>query len=78
VPGAERESYLSQYDLTYALALFCALKGIDRGEVLRHLKAPLRGHFKQALKEVNSNAPQLARLRAMDVPLATRELGSHA
>ncbi|MFN2348413.1 MAG: hypothetical protein ABR558_02410 [Thioalkalivibrio sp.] len=69
VPGAERESYLSQYDLTYALALFCALKGIERGEVLRHLKAPLRGYFKKALRAVGSDIAQLARLRALDAPL---------
>ncbi|HSO99902.1 MAG TPA: hypothetical protein VLN90_00420 [Thioalkalivibrio sp.] len=78
LPGADRESHLSQYDLTYALALFCALKGIGRGEVLSHLKAPLRGYFKRALNEVRSNAPQLVRLRAMDTPLATHVVSSQA
>jgi len=78
LPGADRESHLSQYDLTYALALFCALKGIRRGEALSHLKAPLRGYFKRALKEVMSNAPQLERLRAMDAPLAMHAVGSRA
>lgn len=56
MPGAERASYLSQYDLTYALALFCALKGIPQGEAARHLKGPLKGFFRKALKEAGRDS----------------------
>lgn len=60
----DRQSYLSQYDITYALAIFCVLKGIPNREVLPHLKTPLRGFYKKSVKEVASNAPALERLRA--------------
>jgi len=61
----DRQSFLSQYDLTYALAIFCELKGIPRGEVLPHLKGSLRGYYKQALKDVAGRTDELARLRAI-------------
>ena len=48
-----RQAYVSQHDITYALAIFSALKGVPQKEVLQHLKKPLRGHFKQALREIN-------------------------
>ncbi len=48
-----RQAYVSQHDITYALAIFSALKGVPHKEVLQHLKKPLRGHFKQALREIN-------------------------
>jgi len=50
--GAGRGSFLSQYDLTYALAIFCALKGIPNGDVLPHLKGSLRGYYKGCAKEI--------------------------
>ncbi len=48
----DRQSFLSQHDLTYALAIFCALKGIAQREVLPHLKSSLRGFYKKASREV--------------------------
>ncbi len=60
--GAERQSFLSQYDLTYALALFCTLQDIPRREVLRHLKPSLRGFYKQSLKDVSMHEHELAGL----------------
>jgi len=51
-PAVERSNYLSQYDMTYALALFCAMKAIPANEALRHLKSSLRPFFKLAMKEV--------------------------
>jgi hypothetical protein len=67
--GAERTGYLSQYDLTYALALFCSLKGIDNRDALAHLKSPLRGFFKRAAKEVKQKEPDFGRLQAISAPL---------
>ncbi|MFO7592439.1 MAG: hypothetical protein R6X15_00150 [Pseudomonadota bacterium] len=60
---ADRKSFLSQYDLTYALAIFCVLKGVSNREVLPSLKGPLRGFFKRAVKEVAANGVALERLK---------------
>lgn len=62
-PAVERHNYLSQYDITYALAIFCALKNIPTATVLRHLKSTLRPFYKQAFREVVNNKPALGRLR---------------
>ena len=60
----DRQSFLSQYDMTYALAIFCELKGIARGEVLPQLKSSLRGFYKRAVKDVKAHDEALQRLRA--------------
>jgi hypothetical protein len=62
-PAVERTNYLSQYDITYALAIFCALKGIPASDVLRHLKKSLRPFYKKAAREVASSRLDLERLR---------------
>ncbi len=49
---AKRESYLSQYDMTYALALFCELKAIDSKEVKTSLKSALFPFYKRCRKEL--------------------------
>ena len=64
-PAVERENYLSQFDVTYALALFCCLKDIPTREAARHLKSTLRPFFKKAMKDVVRREPQLQRLREM-------------
>lgn len=51
-PTVRRQAYVSQHDITYALAIFAALKGLPPKDVLEHLKKSLRGHFKRAYKEV--------------------------
>ena len=51
-PVVQRRASLSQHDITYALAIFAALKGLPQKDVVRYLKKSLRGHFKQALREV--------------------------
>ena len=59
-PVVRRQAYVSQHDITYALAIFAALKGLPQKTVLEHLKKSLRGHFKQALREVKGKyAPRL-------------------
>jgi hypothetical protein len=54
-PAVERESFLSQYDMTYALAIFSVLKNIPVKEVTFHLKKALRSFYKKAHKEILSN-----------------------
>ncbi len=51
-PAVERESFLSQYDMSYALAIFCALKNIPVKEVTPHLKKTLRTFYKKSHKEI--------------------------
>ena len=53
-PIVRRQAYVSQHDITYALAIFSALKDLPQKEVLKHLKSPLHGHFKRALREIKS------------------------
>jgi hypothetical protein len=59
-PVVRRQAYVSQHDITYALAIFSVLKKLPPKEVLKHLKTSLRGHFKQALHEVKARySPRL-------------------
>jgi hypothetical protein len=60
-PSVERTNYLSEYDITYALAIFCHLKNIPHNEALIHLKKTLRPFFKKALKDVNARDAELNR-----------------
>ncbi len=53
-PAVERESFLSQYDMSYALALFCTLKNIPVKEAILHLKKSLRAFYKKSHKEISS------------------------
>jgi len=55
-PRKTYSSALSQFDLCYALAVFCALKKIPVKAVVPHLKRPLRSYFKKALREVQATS----------------------
>lgn len=61
--SAERHNYLSQFDMTYALAIFCVLKDIPNNEVVRHLKKSLRSFYKDCVKDVNERRDELDGLR---------------
>lgn len=61
----DRQSSLSQYDMTYALAIYTQLKAIPSSEVTRHLKSSLRGFFKRAVKDVQRREQELLSLRAL-------------
>lgn len=58
-----RQSFLSQDDVTYALALFCTLKDIGPREVLPHLEKHLRPFYKKAVKDIEAREEMLASLR---------------
>ncbi|VAX11175.1 hypothetical protein MNBD_GAMMA25-1653 [hydrothermal vent metagenome] len=64
-PLAERTAFLSQDEITYALALFCVLKEIPNKAALPHLKKHLRSSFKSAVKEIQQKNIELDRLRAV-------------
>ena len=46
-----RQVFMNEEEATYALAVFCHLKGIDRNQASKHLKKHMRGFFKAALKD---------------------------
>jgi hypothetical protein len=60
--SAQRRAFLSQYDITYALALFCALKGIPERQALRHLKKSLRSYFKRCVRDLSARQAALPAL----------------
>ena len=60
-----RQAWLSQYDITYALAIFAVLKEIPPGQVTTHLKKSLRSFFKKAYKDVKKRQPELKKLNAL-------------
>jgi hypothetical protein len=63
-PAVERENFLSQYDITYALAIFCCVKDIPAGQVVKQLKSSLRPFYKKAVKDIMARKPQILRLKA--------------
>lgn len=58
-PIAQRENYLSQYDITYALAIFSTLKDLPVKNVTPYLKKTLHGYYKQAVRDVKGRNQQL-------------------
>jgi hypothetical protein len=63
-PSAQRQAFLSQYDITYALSLFCVLKEIPEREVMRHLKKSLRPYFKRCIRDLARREAELSPLRS--------------
>lgn len=62
-PVVRRQAFVTQQDITYALALFASLKRLQNKQVLPHLKKSLRGHFKRARREIeNDHRARLAEL----------------
>lgn len=61
----DRQSFLSQYDMTYALAIFAVLKDLPNNAVLPHLKSSLRGFYKKAVKDVRQHQEALAKLQSL-------------
>ncbi len=57
--ASRRTSTLSQYDITYALAIFAVLKQLPVKQVSRHLKSSLRSYFRQAVKELSGRTDEL-------------------
>jgi len=60
--SVQATGFLSEDQMTYALAIFCHLKKTPSKTVLSHLKSPLRPLFKKALKEISSNGNEIERL----------------
>lgn len=60
--AANRQATLSENEVVFALALYCRLKGIATKEATRHLKSHLKGAYKKAIKQIDTQPEQLARL----------------
>ncbi|MCU7938677.1 MAG: hypothetical protein KZQ64_16205 [gamma proteobacterium symbiont of Bathyaustriella thionipta] len=60
-----RNAYLSQYDITYSLAIFCVLKDIPAKNAAKNVKKSLRSYFKKSYKDVKKREPELAKLRSL-------------
>ena len=61
-----RNAWLSQYDITYSLAIFCVLKDIPVKKALKNIKKSLRPYFKKAYKDVKKYQSELERLRNLE------------
>jgi hypothetical protein len=59
-----RSAYLSQYDISYAVAIFCVLKEIKIGDAAKNIKKTLRPFFKKAYKDVKKRENLIANLKA--------------
>lgn len=64
-PIPSRTGYLSQFEMTYAFAIFCVLKDIDQKSVLPHLKKSLRSFFKKSIKDINARSKEIAALKSI-------------
>ena len=64
-PQAQRQSYLTQYESTYVLAIFSVIKDIPAKSVVRNLNKPLRPFFRQCVKEIEGKPRELERLRSV-------------
>ena len=67
--SVQTSGYLTEDEMTYALAIFCALKNIQNPDIFPHLKKTLHPFFKKALKEIKNNATELNRLKSLNYPL---------
>ena len=63
--SAHSQGYLSEEQLTYALAMFLALKGMDKETVEPYLDRNLRKVLKRSLREIGRKTEGMERLRAI-------------
>lgn len=61
--ATQQQGYLSQFELAYALAIFCLLKEIPYSTVQKYLKKSLQSFYKKAIKEIEKNENELNKLR---------------
>jgi hypothetical protein len=54
-PAVERESFLSQYDMTYALTIYTSLNNVTVKEALSQLKKSLRSFYKKSNKQITNS-----------------------
>ena len=57
------QGYLTETEYTYALAIFCHLRGIDRSQARPHLDANLRGVFRRAYRELVRSQARIRKVK---------------
>jgi hypothetical protein len=62
-----RMGYLSETEVLYVLAIYCAVLRVSHDAVIPHLKPPLRRAYMRALKDVNSKPGSVKNLEAISV-----------
>lgn len=73
-PLLERSGFLSEDEVTYALAIYCVLKEVSFREASAHLKKSLRPVLKQAMRDFEKRANDLDRLKAVvSTPVIQRQ-----
>ena len=65
-PLMERHGFLSENEVTYALAIFCVLKGISAKDVAPLIKKHERPFLKKAMKDVAERSGQIQVLTALE------------
>ena len=73
-PAMDRVGALEEMEVTYALAIFCALKEIPAKQVCPLVKSYLRPLLKKAIKDVQTRSEQLGRLKAIHTQTQLRGL----
>jgi hypothetical protein len=61
--NARYQGYLTETEYTYALAIFCHLRGIERSQVKPHLDANLHGVFKRATREITRDQTRVGKMQ---------------
>lgn len=59
----DRRGFLSQYEASYALAIFCVLKDITVKEASQYLKSDLKAFFKKAYRDASERSEMIERLK---------------
>jgi len=62
-PELERQGFLSEDELTYALAIFCTLKEIPEKSVKPYLKGSLFSVFKRSLKDIQKRTEHVIEVK---------------
>lgn len=65
-PLMERKGYLSEDEVTYVLAIFCALKNIPAKEVVPFIKSYQRSFLKKSIQDVLSRTTPLNALKSIE------------
>ena len=74
-PLMERQGQLSENEVSYALAIFCALKNIPAKQVTPLLKSYQRGFFKRALNDVLARQDRMEMMQGfLQAPASTGRL----
>ncbi len=61
-----RIGYLSEREVVHALAIFSALMGVSKADVLAGIKPSLRGFYKRACKSLSAQGERIERMKAID------------